>query len=60
MKLHSDLSSAIQKHIKPTLATNSYSKKEVVGYLKKVLHSVKDYHRVGGAKGYLNLIKYTV
>jgi Mg2+ and Co2+ transporter CorA len=57
MKLHGYLSVAIQDHIKLTLATNSYSKKEVVGCLKKVLHSVKNHHRIGGSKGYLNFIK---
>jgi Mg2+ and Co2+ transporter CorA len=57
MKLHGELSVAIQDHIKLTLAVNSYSKKEVAGCLKKVLHSVKNHHRVGGAKGYLNFIK---
>jgi Mg2+ and Co2+ transporter CorA len=57
MKLHGDLSVAIQNHIKLTLATISYSRKEVVGCLKKVLQSVKNHHRIRGPKGYLNFIK---
>jgi hypothetical protein len=44
-------------HLKITLATNSYSKKEVIGALRKMLRSVKRHHAVDGAKGYLKFIK---
>jgi len=48
---------AIQDHIKLTLATNTYSKKEVIGSLRKVLRSVRNHHAIDGPKGYLNFIK---
>ena len=48
---------AIQDNLKLTLATNAYSKKEVIGSLKKVLRSVTRHHSVNGPKGYLNFIK---
>jgi hypothetical protein len=48
---------AIQDHIKLTLCTNTYSKKEVIGGLKKVLRSVRNHHAVDGPKGYLNFIE---
>jgi hypothetical protein len=57
IRLHSQVAIAIQDHLKLTLATNSYSKKEVIGALKKVLRSVRRHHAVGGAKGYLKFIK---
>ena len=48
---------AIQDNLKLTLATNAYSKKEVMGSLKKVLRSVTRHHTVDGPTGYLNFIK---
>ncbi len=57
INLQSQLAEAIQDHIKLCLATNSYSKRELAGCLKKVLRSVKRHHRVDGPKGYLDFIK---
>jgi hypothetical protein len=48
---------AIQNNIKLTLSTNAYSKKEVIGALKKVFRSVRAHHSVDGPRGYLNFIK---
>jgi hypothetical protein len=48
---------AIQDRIKLILSTNTYSKKEVIGALKKVLRSVRTHHSVDGPRGYLNFIK---
>lgn len=55
--LESRVAVAIQDHVKLTLATSTYSKKEVIGALKKVLRSVKRHHAVEGPKGYLNFIR---
>jgi len=55
--LNSQVAVAIQDHLKLTLATNSYSKKGVIGALRKVLRSVRRHHAVDGAKGYLKFIK---
>ena len=57
INLEHAVSIAIQDHIKLTLCTNTYSKKEVIGALKKVLRSVKNHHATGGPKGYLNFIE---
>ena len=57
INLNHAVSIAIQDHIKLTLSTNTYSKKEVIGALKKVLRSVRNHHAADGAKGYLNFIE---
>jgi hypothetical protein len=57
INLNNQVAAAIQDHIKLTLATNTYSKKEVIGALKKVLRSVRNHHAVDGPKGYLDFIK---
>jgi hypothetical protein len=57
INLNDPVTVAIQDHIKLTLATNTYSKKEVIGSLKKVLRSVRNHHAIDGPKGYLNFIK---
>ena len=48
---------ATQDHIKLTLCTNTYSKNEVIGALKKVFRSVRNHHAANGPKGYLNSIE---
>lgn len=57
INLNHPVTIAIQDNLKLTLATNTYSKKEVIGSLKKVLRSVTRHHSVNGSKGYLNFIK---
>jgi hypothetical protein len=48
---------AIQDHIKLTLSTNTYSKREVIGALKKVLRSVRNHHAASRPNGYLNFLE---
>jgi hypothetical protein len=57
INLNHPVAIAIQDNLKLTLATNAFSKKEVIGSLKKVLRSVTRHHSVDGPKGYLNFIK---
>lgn len=57
INLNHQVAVAIQDHIKLTLAIETYSKKEVIGSLKKVLRSVKNHHAIDGPRGYLNFIK---
>lgn len=57
MRLASKLARSIQDHLSLCLSTNDYSKKQVIGSLRKVLKSVKRHHSVDGAKGYLNFIQ---
>jgi hypothetical protein len=57
IQLNSPVAVAIQDHIKLTLVTNTYYKKEVIGALRKVLRSVRRHHAVDSPKGYLNFIK---
>jgi len=57
INLNHPVAIAIQDNLKLTLATNAFSKKEVMGSLKKVLRSVTRHHAVNGSKGYLNFIK---
>lgn len=57
INLSDQTAQAIQDYLKLTLATNTYSRKEVTGSLKKVLRSVRNHRAVDGPKGYLNFIK---
>jgi len=57
INLNHPMAIAIQDNLKLTLATNAFSKKEVIGSLKKVLRSVTRRHAVDGPKGYLDFIK---
>jgi hypothetical protein len=57
INLNHPVAIAVQDNLELTLATNAFSKKEVIGSLKKVLPSVTRHHAVDGSKGYLNFIK---
>ena len=57
INLNSGVAAAIQDHVALTLATNRYSRKEVIGALKKVLRSARNHHTAGGPKGYLSFIR---
>ena len=57
INLNHPVSIAVQENLKLTLATNAFSRKEVIGSLKKVLRSVTRRHTVDGPKGYLDFIK---
>ena len=57
INLNHPVSIAVQDNLKLSLATNAFSKKEVIGSLKKVLRSVTRRHAVDGPKGYLDFIK---
>lgn len=60
INLNHPVSIAVQDNLKLTLPTNAFSKKEVIGSLKKVLRSVTRRHAVDGPKGYLDFIKVKV
>ena len=55
--LNNQLARDIQDRIKLTLATNTYSRKELIGALKKVHRSVRRHHAIGGPRGYVDFIK---
>lgn len=57
IKLNDELANTVQASMRLVLTTTSYSMKEVVGCLKKVLRSVKRHHSVDGPTGYLEFIK---
>lgn len=57
IRLMDELSTTIQNYIRLILSANIYSRKEVVGCLKKVQKSVKRHHRVDGPTGYLDFIE---
>jgi len=55
--LASNLARSIKDNLRLCLSTNDYSRKQVIGALRKVLKSVKRHHCAGGPRGYLNFIK---
>ena len=55
--LAGNLVQSIQDHLRLCLSTNRYSRKEVIGALRKVLKSVKRHHHVDGPRGYLEFIR---
>ena len=56
MPLGSELSTAIQDRVRLILSGDRYSRRQVVGCLRKVLKSVKMHHSVGGPRGYLDFV----
>jgi hypothetical protein len=57
IRMASDLINAIQTNMRLILSTTKYSRKEVIGCLKKVQKSIKRHHSVNGPTGYLDFIK---
>lgn len=57
MGLTSKLARSIQDHLSLCLSTNNYSRKQVIGSLRKVLKSAKRHHSIDGSRGYLNFIQ---
>jgi hypothetical protein len=57
MRMDSPLIDDIQANLKLILSTMRYSRKEVVGSLRKVQKSIKRHHSAGGATGYLDFIR---
>ncbi len=55
--LGDELSTTIQTNMRLILSAEPYSRKEVIGCLKKVQRSVKLHHSVDGPTGYLDFIK---
>ena len=53
IRLTGTLVRLIQNNLRLCLSANPYSKKEVIGALRKVLKSVKRHHHVDGPRGYL-------
>jgi len=56
MRLPGRLTPAIQNNMRLILSTTAYSRKQVIGCLKKVLRSAKRHHAVDGPTGYLDFI----
>jgi hypothetical protein len=57
MHLGSELALAIQDHLLVCLSGSVFSRKEVIGALRKVLKSAKRHHSIDGTRGYLEFIK---
>lgn len=56
MRLPGSLVRTIQDYLRLCLSMNNYSRKEVIGALRKVLKSVKRHHGIDGPRGYLDFI----
>ncbi len=56
MRMDSPLADDIRANLRLILSTMRYSRKELVGSLRKVLKSVKRHHSVNGPTGYLEFI----
>lgn len=57
MRLGGELCTAIQDRVRLLLSVERYSRREVIGCLKKVLQSARRHHAEGGALGYLDFIR---
>jgi len=57
MPLGQPLATAIQDRVRLILSVNRYSKREVIGCLRKVLKSARLHHADAGARGYLDFIR---
>jgi hypothetical protein len=57
IRINSVLLNDIQANIRLILSTIRYSRKEVIGSLRKVQKSIKRHHSVNGPTGYLDFIK---
>jgi hypothetical protein len=57
MSLANPLAVSIQDNLKLTLSLYNFSRREVLGTLKRVLKSVKRHHKLDGSRGYLDFVK---
>jgi len=57
IRMEDELTRSIQAHVRLILSTAKYSRKELLGCLKKVQRSVKRHHLADGPTGYLDFIK---
>ncbi len=57
MPLGQELPTAIQDRMRLILSVDRYSKREVVGCIRKVLKSARLHHADGGPRGYLDFIR---
>jgi hypothetical protein len=60
MRLDTELVNSIQANMRLVLSTTKYSRKEVIGCLKKIHRSIKRHHSIGGPTGYLDFIRRTI
>ena len=57
MKLANLLAVSIQDNLTLTLSLYDFSRREVIGALKRVLKSAKRHHKLDGSRGYLDFVK---
>ena len=60
LNMDSELLNTIQANLRLVLSTTPYSRKELIGCLKKIQRSVKLHHSLDGPTGYLDFIKQTI
>jgi hypothetical protein len=57
MSLANPLAVSIQDNLKLTLSLYNFSRREVLGTLKRVLKSAKRHHKLDGSRGCLDFVK---
>ena len=57
MSLPNPSAVSIQDNLKLTLSLYNFSRREVIGALKRVLKSAKRHHKLDGSRGYLDFVK---
>jgi hypothetical protein len=57
MSLANPLTVSIQDNLRLTLSLYNFSRREVLGALKRVLKSAKRHHKLDGSRGYLDFVK---